>query len=159
MKPLIIGQAPARNGDPEKPLVGRSGKKLAELMGVSEESFYRSYDRVNVYGRYMGKQGKGDAFPKPSQGQIAHLIEKLKFQRRPFVLFVGQKTAKAFGFDTKKTGFLWLKDHIGTKCAVLPHPSGVNRWWNDGHNVVEASMFLCNMEKQRLKLEGENAAH
>ena len=75
------------------------------------------------------------------------MARKFKFSERPFVLFLGRKVAEAFGFDFRRLGYLWWDGE--TECAVVPHPSGVNRWWNDWHNRTEASAFLCKAERTR----------
>lgn len=36
----------------------------------------------------------------------------------------------------------WEYLRKGETYAVLPHPSGVNRWWNEEENVARARDFL-----------------
>jgi hypothetical protein len=63
----------------------------------------------------------------------------MRFAGRSFVLLAGHRVAAAFGV---REGYLREFVLQGVPAAVVPHPSGVNRWWNDPANVARASAFL-----------------
>jgi uracil-DNA glycosylase len=117
----FVGQAPSRTSDPRQPLSGRSGRFLADLLGVGMETFLR-YRRVNLLDRWPGKNGKGDAFPVAKAA-------KRRFRGRVVVL--GLKTASALGLEP---AYFSPQTGLNAVFVVVPHPSGVNRWWNSSKN-------------------------
>jgi uracil-DNA glycosylase len=131
----IVGQAPGRWGDPRRPLGGRCGIRLARAAGLGSVAELRARARlVNLLGSYPGKSGKGDAFP---------MVEAIGAAQRMrpcgIVLLAGKAVGRAFGIDSE---FFEWRRRGGTRYAVIPHPSGVSRWWNDPRNVEVATRFL-----------------
>lgn len=55
------------------------------------------------------------------------------------VVFLGKAVAAAFG--VRANSLRWV-EHRGMTVAVLPHPSGVNTWWNNPDNRAAASAFM-----------------
>ena len=149
MKPLIIGQAPSKTGEGCEPINGRSGKKLAACMGVSVEEYLERFERVNVLDRFPGKQGKGDKFPLPEAREAA---QGIRLEGRPFVLLLGRGVASAFGLGNLP----WLEwaEVEQARVAVVPHPSGINRWWNEQENRERAREFLGNLTGGERSCEG-----
>jgi len=147
MRPLIVGQAPARGRSLSTPFVGtRTGARLCELTGLSEEQLISKFELVNLVKRYPGKSGKGDAFPfKTANANVRRLMPRMADRR---VLLLGSNVAKAFGLRMLPlTWYPWtlsLRNGESNDClvALLPHPSGVNRWWNSHRNQLRAARFL-----------------
>ena len=138
MKTLLIGQAPGRNGDPGTPLLGgKVGSKLIELLGIDERLYRERFDRVNVLDYWPGKSGKGDKFPFREAQKIASAKSFVISGRQ--IMFVGIGTARAFGF--KSAPLRWRKFNGGV-AAILPHPSGINHWYNDPRNRGRAERFM-----------------
>lgn len=130
--PILVGEAPSRDTEGLPPFSGRSGARLEELLG---RPLRERFVVVNVLGRWPGRQGseKGSAFPTATRGGV----------------LLGQAFAAALGVHWTSQRYLrweWLRDHDGMfgveTYAVLPHPSGVNLWWNDPANVERARRFL-----------------
>lgn len=144
MRPLIIGEAPARTGDPRKPLLGRCGNRLARLSGLDLQDYARRFARANVLEQWPGKLDKGDAFDLPAARARAAILRR-RFRGGRLVVLLGHRTALAFGLRSA-----YLQRHR-VSCAnvvVLPHPSGINRWWNEPENVRRASSFLRRAARQ-----------
>jgi len=53
------------------------------------------------------------------------------------IVLVGGKAAAAFGFENVAP-----LSKPNCRYYVMPHPSGLNRWWNDKNNIAEAIRFL-----------------
>ena len=148
-KLLLIGQAPGRGGDGQQALSGRAAALLANMAGIPREELLRRFDRHNLLDRWPGKSpaGKGDIFPASAARDAADRIKRTLRRRGvtfagPTVLLVGKAVARAFGlrrpeYLTWYPGFEWC-----LKGAVIPHPSGINRWWNSSRNRRRASRFL-----------------
>ncbi len=152
-RPLLIGQAPCRTGDPSKPLTGAAGRRIAALMGLTSFGYLRRFDRVNVFDRFPGRKGKGDEFPLDAARFRAFAISSSYTidGARPFVLFFGRKTGQAFYF--REPYLVWGTSALfgtSTRCAVVPHPSGINRWWNDPANVRRARRFLRTLPERKV---------
>lgn len=141
MRALIIGQAPSQNGDPGRPLLdGSTGNRLRSLLGVSIDEYTELFERVNLLQEFPGKSGKGDAFPIESARQRA--AELTSTLRRRTVLLIGGNVARAFGINSD---YLKWTFQNGYWCMIVPHTSGVNRWWNEPANVELARRELTTL--------------
>lgn len=143
-KLILIGQAPAQKGNPRAVLEGRLGERIAELFGISNWWYVQNTQRFNILPKWMGKSGKGDLFPMPLARQNARRMRYSLGGCR--VLFIGIQVAAAF--DVTHKPLRWKNypiaaDHNESfRCAILPHPSGVNHWWNDICNRADAADFM-----------------
>lgn len=146
-KIILIGQAPGRRGDPAEPL---KSKRLAKLCGISMKKYLETFERINLIKEWPGKQknGKGDAFPeKLAALNAAWLLPKLEARK---VIFLGLNVARAFA-SPREDFFVWFE--LGgffqkTEAAIVPHPSGVNHFWNERANRLAAQRFLRKALKQ-----------
>lgn len=95
-------------------------------------------DAVNLLARFPGKAGKGDRFPPPEgRRRAVQLLPALR--RRPITVLAGRAVARAFGVEAWP---YFLERRVeGALLVVMPHPSGVNRWWNDPAHREEARAF------------------
>lgn len=121
---------------------------------------------VNLLQEYPGKARGGSAFPmdrareraglfvrnleKPAivtvEGREFHAFATRRFTKPDLVLLAGWRVARAFGIQ-HGTKEYFVVDHEcdrmgGLPTVVVPHPSGINRWWNDAGNQTIARMFL-----------------
>lgn len=141
---VIIGQAPNRSNDWRHPLEGRVGLRLCQLFGCSTADYLSHTQRRNVLLRWPGKSGKGDHFPHTVAMRRAKRMKRSLGGRH--VLFVGIATARVFGITSEP--FHW-QVHSARKyrpgmfwAAVVPHPSGINKWWNLLRNQQHAAIFM-----------------
>jgi uracil-DNA glycosylase len=136
VKPLLIGQAPSRITDGKLPFSGRSGLFLARLLGIEHEQLSELFELRNLIARWPGKDGKGDLFPLA----VARLeADAVPIAGRTVVL-AGTQVATAFGV-AKLDRLVWHRLR-GAKIGIIPHPSGLNRWWNEPENRDAARRFL-----------------
>lgn len=134
---ILIGQAPARRESGTGPLSGHAGKRLAALFGLPREE-YEQIERINVLDSFPGKSGEGDSFPMAEVRTRARRITPHLAGRT--VLFVGLAVADAFHH---RASLLTWERHESFLAACIPHPSGLNRWWNSPENRVEAERFCA----------------
>lgn len=143
MKPLLIGQAPGPKSDPDEPLSGRCGARLADLCGLEPDVFLARFRRVNLIQTFPGKAAKGDLFPLDlaRAGAVSLLMTGVFGSTK--VVLLGDNVAKAFGFKPGSYPLLRFLPCGATAhgIAFCPHPSGVNRWFNDPKNVRAARRF------------------
>lgn len=145
VKPLIIGQAPARGNDGKPPFAGLSGRRLARLAGVGDtgDVLPRYFELRNLISKYPGKAGtgKGDMFDvAAAKLQASLLLEELKHMKPRQVLLMGRGVAAAF--HQQRREYLRPWDWVGHRFVIFPHPSGVNRWYNDPVNEGAAGSYL-----------------
>lgn len=144
---MIVGQAPSRGGDPAKPLMSEPIRSNLEgLLGVGPVTFDLYVGKVNLLMTYPGPSygRKGDAFNSREARVRAGLLRP-RLVAWKHVLFLGARTAAAFGFrDPDAIRLTWRTTDLlpGVACAMLPHPSGVNLWWNDSSNRRRATRFM-----------------
>lgn len=132
---LIVGQGPSQHGDPDRPLEG-AATKLGPLLDITPALFINRYARINLNALWIGKAGKGDVFDT-AEGYVAAKV-LLRGSWTRYVL-LGQKVAECFGI---KSDPCTVVEAIGKHFLLLPHPSGINRWWNEPVNRGRASLKL-----------------
>jgi uracil-DNA glycosylase len=140
---IIIGQAPGRANDGGPAFLGRSGRRLAELSGVPFQELSRVFDLRNLLKRWPGRsKGKGDRFPvRAARAAALAAAPALKGRK---VILVGRGVAAAFsGGEGRSEFFRWREgEGLPFERATVPHPSGVNLWWNDPENRGLAETFF-----------------
>lgn len=149
---LIVGQAPSRSNGHSRALEGPSGRNLARLFGHERVSDFA--DAVNLLDRWPGKSGrcKGCRFPMRLARRRAPLVREL-FAGYRVVVVLGAATARALDLDGEPLGWCKLD---GAWLGKLPHPSGVNHWWNVALNQRRAAEFARVVLKRSL-LDGHRS--
>jgi hypothetical protein len=153
----IVGQAPARASSAHPALWGCScgdcvmrgramaitgpvGARIAGLAGHSEHELRGRVLRGNLVPYWPGPSltGKGDYFPRHIAAPTVNAM--LPHMRGRLTILLGRQVARAFGVGGAP--FLeWMAAEDLT-VAVMPHPSGVVRWWNETDNVAQAEAFM-----------------
>jgi uracil-DNA glycosylase len=148
VKTLLVGQAPSGHpSDPDVPLGGRCGARLADLCGLSLEAYLDRFERTNLLPVFPGKNGKGDSFPlAPARAAAAKIVKAHDGMgcRIIFLTSVASAILPALSWGSS----LKFKRYCGSFYAWCPHPSGVNRWWNDPANVERARAFWTELARQ-----------
>jgi len=151
VRPLLIGEAPAATtpaGWP--PFYGRE-RSAGRLWDLG----FRVTRRCTVAGTVDAGPGNCDAinlipeFPgsRWPLAQARELALGLRFggqlKHRTCVILVGRKVARAFGVLESRDWFEWFSlDLPAQRFAVMPHPSGLNHWWNKPAHVEQARKFV-----------------
>ncbi len=149
MRIQFVGQAPSQETEGKPPFTGKCGKFLAEvLLGTTQEQMLKDHDFINVLDYWPGKGLGGDKFPMDkAQAEAQKKLDILRNKR--VVILLGNNVARAFG--AKSFSYLsWYEirnpqnsnDVIVPRMAVIPHPSGINRYWNRPENRTVVAKFL-----------------
>lgn len=144
---LMVGEAP---GPRNSGFSGPSGKRLAELMG--DDWRYR-VGVVNLFDEWPGSAGpKGSEFDATAARGAAAMLLKAHppLPKGGKLMLAGRRVARAFGVPAKTQYFesvvLRAYGVDGTRRAfvacVVPHPSGISHWWNDGVNRARARRWF-----------------
>ena len=143
-RPYVYGEAPGPSAGVPSAGAPLSGirRRLGKLIGVSEDEMAELFVWKNLLDEWPGYgPGGGSKFPASAARHRAR-FELARFRpltlttNRPFI-YLGKRVAKAFDFDGE--WLVWSHDQ-----AVCPHPSGLNRWWNDSEHVEQARAFWEN---------------
>ena len=147
MKPLFVGQAPSRSAKVGcRALSGAVGARLVGLAGVAEGEFLRRVDTVNLLAAWPGRAGKGDLFPAAAARRgVMRLMRLGDFWARGRIILVGFGVARAFGIEDEAPCFWFRGWRPRQRVAIIPHPSGVNGWYNVAENEAMVRKFLSNM--------------
>ncbi len=151
MNVLLIGEAPGPSG--KAGFDGWSGRRIARLL----EEFGVELTFWNVFKKWPGpkkllhhkKGGKGSEFPiAAARRRVPNLRKRIAAHSPHFVLLLGSRVARAFDVE----GFFCLSTTPGSfgwivPMTAIPHPSGVNRWFNDPKNVALLKRRLSNLFK------------
>ncbi len=132
---LFVGMAPGKNTDPERPLDGDSGRRLARLFGY--DHVHEFADAVNVLEKYPGKKRakKEDKFPMRRARRRAGCVSSV-FSKYKVVVVLGRGPSRVFDLDW----FRW-SEVFGAQVTAMPHPSGVNRWFDHPKNKKKLARF------------------
>ena len=123
---LLIGEASTTG----EPFVGRSGDRLRSLLGAKDLTLI--VDVMNLLPSPTGKVGKGRAFPAKKGREMAAAVLAAELNRTKFIL-AGKRVAAAFGI---RAAYFEVVVKDGRQFMIIPHPSGINRWWNE-HGAAE----------------------
>jgi hypothetical protein len=134
-KITLVGQAPSRETDGLGAFRGRCGRRLADLAGLTLDGLHEAADAVNLLGRWPGRAGRGDAFPM-AEARAAAAAMSLEGR----AILVGRAVACAFGLRGLEP-LRWVRSGA-LEVAMVPHPSGLNAWWNSPENRSAAAAFL-----------------
>ncbi len=151
MRVLFVGQAPGRRAPRGSRAFGGpgAGSRLAKLCGITHEQFLEKFSTINLLKTYPGRNGKGDRFPMKAAQRAA---VKMWVGSRAFcgydrVIIVGAATVRAFPFSKAEAQPCTWMGHAKW-LAFLPHPSGVNHWYNNPSNRQRAERFLRELVKE-----------
>ena len=99
-------------------------------------------NRTNLNKEWPGKNGKGDSF-----NTIEGYSTALHLMEGPYKRFVllGENVTKCFYHQWEPLKIFSTTEH--RRYLLLPHPSGINTWWNSRVNVEKArtalQAFVC----------------
>lgn len=150
---LIVGMSPGARTPIGRPALdphGRgSGRRLVILSGIPIREFVTVFRRVNLLtDRAVGvaRVGRGDRLVADIARSRAREIADAARGRS--LLLAGQQVARAFGHSGRLYRFEAV---MGVRAATIPHPSGLNRYWNDPRNRNRFSTFMSVVAEETRK--------
>jgi hypothetical protein len=115
----------------EKQGSGATRRRLAALLGVPVETMMDAVVWINLW-EYPGTRAE----------RYVRLIEE-GAEPRDAVILLGRRVTKAFGLGSLRAlGTVSRNAGRGPIIIALPHPSGLNRWWNDPDRLDDAGIAL-----------------
>jgi hypothetical protein len=121
-------------------ITGKCGEALARLLGVHPLSLYVRNYRFNLNARWRGKQHGADVFDAEEGARTLRRILR-DYPEIERVLCLGRHVGEVVGFSSRDP-LLTKISYEGRSFLLFPHPSGLNRWWNDASNYELAIRAL-----------------
>jgi hypothetical protein len=121
-------------------LGGPTGDKLMELLGIDLRTYVRAFRRLNLIRHFPGREGRGDSFPLDEARAAWWKLGVNLGMRRTILL--GAKVAEVAVPGWRRFGWCQPFTTEWTIFLVVPHPSGLNLWWNDAGNTALAARAL-----------------
>lgn len=141
-KTLLVGESNPYGSDPAFALYpapdGCAGHRLAtKVLGLSRAQYLERYDRANLVadGRWSVPAARVAAAAIRASG-------------RERLVLLGRRVAKAFGVDAPPFTVVRLF-RGGSRAAVIPHPSGLCRAWNEPGAFERARAVVAELEAER----------
>lgn len=145
-RPLMIGEAPSWSGG--APLAGRPAILLAGCCGMAVSAWLATWERVNLFSvpprKQRGGKGKGFELPPEAAARAASAVDL----RGRHVLLLGRRVALAFGVRPASAAGPVRIGRGEASAAVIPHPSGIVRWWNDAGNRIAAGRVMLGVMRR-----------
>lgn len=134
---LIVGIDDPYGKTPLQPdIINSSGNKLWGMTGLTMGLYNQLFDRYNLY---EVNEEHGPALGRVRAMKILNNIDKRYVNT--YVICLGREVASAFGmYRAEPLKFRNIK--LNTMGALVPHTSGVNRWYNEVANVRAATEFM-----------------
>lgn len=135
---MLVGETNPYGADPEYALSPwprrASGNRLREILGLLDLDYIAKYERVNLC---TGKWSMPAARAKAAQ---------IVIEGNPrYLVLLGAKVCKAFCVPYEP--FTMCPSGLGYPLVVLPHPSGLNRIWNDLDAIERAREAIREAEE------------
>jgi len=155
---FLVGAAPGRhaNHDPERHALyphpsGCAGERLYQMTGLGLLEYLR-IPRRNVIRTYA--ETNDGKFPALAARDGA---ERLRPMLAGYdVVFMGRQVARAFGHDGNTIlplRLLTWREGPTYRYAMMPHPSGRNRWYNEEANRRLAVRFISRAARSAVREE------
>lgn len=147
---LIVGESNPYGADPHFALYpapdGSAGHRLAALvLGIPRAEYLRRFDRCNLL------SGPRWSAPRARAAAASLLIERDNHR----LVLLGRKVAAAFGVGVEQPTFSIVDLAGGKRAAVIPHPSGLCRVWNEPGAFERARAVVAALEE----CEGRGRCH
>jgi len=152
---VVLGVAPAAAGEPAWSVGSRSGARLAELAGIDLWNPPRAKTPAQDRLRAALALDNLVPYPDPSRKALREAAQLYRFLPGWWYLLAGTEVVRALGGRARPanrdalpwslTGpspLVWYETREGVTAAILPHPSGRNRWYNDRRCRAAAEAFL-----------------
>lgn len=110
-----------------------SGNRLREILGITDSAYLALYGRTNLC---VGK------WSIVAAREAARAISVNELPR--YIVLLGSKVCKAFGVPYEP--YTVRPSGRGYPLVVLPHPSGLNRAWNEPDAVERARRVMREVE-------------
>lgn len=140
----LIGESLSPDPDVEEPLCTHttSGRRLADLLPGDYESDYSRENlldfrvRVGCWRKWHRDRARAAATRLLSDIDLVGVLN---------LILLGRQVAEAFGLVQPSRMYsrrIFAPNGVVARVIVIPHPSGLNRWWNEAASARLCRLFL-----------------
>ena len=139
IRPLVlIGERPGPRTDPERPLYPHTttgaAARLIDLLGLPREDYFNLTTRINAFNDGCRPLSLEEARRRVTR----HMIVAINRYVNPRFVFLGAEALRCGPQIYRRMQPADVRDLV----MYLPHPSGVNRWYNSSENTELARARL-----------------
>lgn len=154
---------------PDRSGINHSANRLLRFSGMQLTQFLRTFERDNILHHAPDREGKGYGFPlDQARPEVPARLRRFIDEELLGVLVLGRRAANCMSWwehdeDCNPTAkvpasrvrpFEWHYVSSWTRrqscpmmsptapAVMVPHPSGINQWWNDEANRAAALEFF-----------------
>jgi uracil-DNA glycosylase len=149
-KPIIMGEAPGQAGDPDRPLAGSAGKRLALMAGLRHwDELAQRYELMNLLQEFPGTAADGVSARLLADAARAAQADLWPLLVGRVVVVLGSRLKRLYSVPEMHRWCYLKKRHVAI--AAVPPPSGLNRLYNS-HEEREATAQIL---RQALELPSQ----
>jgi len=155
---LLVGECPGAAYKRPLPLFPLpphgTGGRLCELLGMAPSEYLARFDRENLFSTHQAR------WSAPTARVRACEVVRSGAWRGRRVVLLGARLAAAFGMHRSVAPRLrWVYvEALDAVVGLVPHPSGLNRWYNVAENREVARTFILSVPRGRSRIVKSGAA-
>lgn len=115
---------------------GSTGRRLAMLCNLEVEQYHKEFLRFNILPVSSGIPFRVTKYTKEMGRYL-----KTQFLPEDLVICLGLDVAECIGVELEEPFVMYPTDS-GIFYGYIPHPSGLNRWYNERENWQKAQDFM-----------------
>lgn len=115
---------------------GSTGRRLAMLCNMEVDVYHKTFARFNILPISGGTSFRVNKYAK----EMGRYLKK-QFQPEDMVVCLGLDVVECIGVELEEP-FTFYPTESGVFYAYIPHPSGLNHWYNERENWSQAQDFM-----------------
>lgn len=141
MRKILVGQQPGKLNPPSKPLwaehAGSTGYRIAMMAGLERDEYHEVFERFNINTLTDVK------FSVTGVTKARGLRIRTGFREGDLIVALGKEVCECLQLPVPDNYFEFqIASGLGYMYAVIPHPSGLNRFYNSRDNWLQAEDFM-----------------
>ena len=123
---------------------GSTGERLWRMTGLTEAQYVRVFVRDNLFMSH--EKSRSVERRRQAARAVIHRLNGRYAIPDIWVVALGKTVAAAFGMSDTQAPLVWAG-----RTVLVPHPSGLNRWYNDPSNVTRATEFMRRVARSAVR--------
>lgn len=139
--PLVVGQAPSVASRSEQAFDGPAGDRMAGVLGFNWRAHFECQNLLDFAPpRRVGEGRRGDEFDLELARPRARAMA-VNYGRSRALVLCGREVSRAFGVSDEPV-LTWRRTDDLRAFIVVPHPSGVNHFYDSEENKERAQAVI-----------------
>lgn len=135
---VLVGLDDPYGKTPLQPdIPGSSGQKLWRMSGLAPVPYVRAFRRVNLF-----KTGEKHTLTTGRRRAFVMVNRARQEGFNTYFVCLGRVVGSCFYLRDNEIPLKFRELKNNVSAAYLPHPSGLNRWYNSADNAEAANKFM-----------------